>query len=280
MKKNIQPILSDISADILEAHYIGEGAWWMDERGHNWWNRNTHFDYNALYLTVDGAFDLTVNGIPYHIEKNRVFFIPAGSDLVFHINNDGKLCKYYTHFYLTLSGTELKDAFDIPAMFEPSDAETIRSYFEKMMQLMESKDDPTVQIALNSALLGLVSEMLMQAKARPSEKTVRIPAKMREAAAYLENHIADGYSVNEAAEHIGYSAAHFSKKFKAAYGRTPTEYLAELKIRLARERLKHTDASISEIASALGFSDTSYFSSFFKTRTGLSPAFFRKDMPK
>ena len=102
MKKNIQPVFSDLSADILVAHYIGEGAWWMDERGHNWWNRNTHFDYNALYLTVDGAFDLTVNGIPYHIEKNRVFFIPAGSDLVFHIENDGS--KSSLSFVLLFSG--------------------------------------------------------------------------------------------------------------------------------------------------------------------------------
>ncbi len=280
MQKDMQPIFSDFSADILEAHYIGNGAWWLDDKGHNWWNRKTHFDYNALYLTADGAFDLTVNGIPYHIEKNRVFFIPAGSDLIFHINDDGKLCKYYTHFYLTLSGTELKDAFDIPAMFEPSDPLVIRNHFERLMHLMESKDESITQIALNGTLLNLISNVLMQAGAKRSEKTVRIPAKMREAAAYLESHIADGYSVNEAAEHIGYSTAHFSKKFKAAYGRTPTEYLSELKIRLARKRLKHTDVSISQIASELGFSDSSYFSSFFKARTGLSPAFFRKDAAK
>lgn len=44
----------------------------------------------------------------------------------------------------------------------------------------------------------------------------------------------------------------------------------------ARRMLKHTNLPINEIADKLGFDSTSYFVTFFKKQTGLSPEQFRK----
>ena len=93
----------------------------------------------------------------------------------------------------------------------------------------------------------------------------------------IDMNLAKPIQMQTLAKSIGYSTAYFTKKFKAVFGRTPTDYIAEKKIALAKDALKSTDRTISDIACSLGFADASYFSTFFKARTGLSPAFYRKD---
>ena len=132
------------------------------------------------------------------------------------------------------------------------------------------------QIAQSATLLALVAEVLTQANAIPNEMNERIPPEIREIAEYIDDHLGELLPMDMLAEKIGYSTAYFTKKFKAVFGRTPTDYIAEKRIYRAKDELKNTDRTIYAIANSLGFSDASYFSSFFKARTGLSPAFYRK----
>ena len=54
-------------------------------------------------------------------------------------------------------------------------------------------------------------------------------------------------------------------------GLTYTQYVTELRIGKARELLKTTDMSLSEISEAVGFNDYFYFIKKFKKETGVTP---------
>ena len=99
---------------------------------------------------------------------------------------------------------------------------------------------------------------------------------MRMALQYIDEHIGGSLSVEVLARHVGYSATYFTKKFKRALGVTPTEYIANLRISFAKQYLAAGNLSVQEIAVALGFCDASYFSHFFKSKTGLYPVYYRK----
>ncbi|MCC2686893.1 MAG: hypothetical protein K0R75_3792 [Paenibacillaceae bacterium] len=56
------------------------------------------------------------------------------------------------------------------------------------------------------------------------------------------------------------------------------QYVLAKKIETAKLMLQDTQLHINEIAMQLGFSDSQYFSNFFKKKTGISPSQFRTDV--
>ena len=280
MHNNIKQVFSNYTTDIIITKRINEGKWWLDENGKNWWNRKTHFHFNAIYLTKEGEFDLHINGTKYHIPPGHIVFIPEASDLQYYFDGNGTLDKYYTHFHLTIGGTNICELFHFPLVFRPEDPDAIEQLFCKLIELRSDPDDPLKQISQSATLLSLVSEVLTQAGALRNEMIEKIPPEIREIAIYIDDHIGDPLTMQMLAERIGYSTGYFTKKFKTVFGRTPTDYIAEKRIYRAKDELRNTDRTIYGIASSLGFSDASYFSSFFKARTGLSPAYYRKNDAK
>lgn len=90
-----------------------------------------------------------------------------------------------------------------------------------------------------------------------------------------ENYISDHYdnctSVADIARAIGTNSSYLSRIFKEATGRTIIQTLNRRKIEKAKEFLTGGDMKIYEVADALGFENTTYFSHFFKKHTGVSP---------
>jgi len=73
---------------------------------------------------------------------------------------------------------------------------------------------------------------------------------------------------------------YLSKIFKIQTGMYIKDYINELRIEKAKELLIHSNSSISNITSEIGFENFSYFSTVFKKTTGESPYAFRKSRKK
>lgn len=78
------------------------------------------------------------------------------------------------------------------------------------------------------------------------------------------------------AERFGMSVRTLNRRFKAALGRTPLEYLQEIRINIARDLLKTSNLSINEIADRIGYQDPGYFTVLFKKQLATSPNDYRK----
>lgn len=88
---------------------------------------------------------------------------------------------------------------------------------------------------------------------------------------YAERHFAETPSLDTLAEVGCMSRRTLSRLFREALGVTPIEYMVRLRIERALEMLTTTDASISEIAYSLGYSDGNYFTRQFRSVTGRTP---------
>lgn len=89
---------------------------------------------------------------------------------------------------------------------------------------------------------------------------------------------ADSYSLDNLAAAVHVNKFKLIKDFKEYFHVPPMQYLFDLRITLAKELLVSTDMSISQIASASGFSTSNYFIHAFKSNTGISPTEFRRKL--
>ncbi len=80
----------------------------------------------------------------------------------------------------------------------------------------------------------------------------------------------------QVAERFGMSVRSLNRRFKAALSKAPLQFLQETRINIARDLLKTSNLSISEIADKVGYQDPSYFTLLFKKQLATSPNDYRK----
>jgi AraC-like DNA-binding protein len=80
------------------------------------------------------------------------------------------------------------------------------------------------------------------------------------------------------AETLNMGYTWFRRVFKQYTGFSPTQYQLEIKLQKSKEFLASTTMPIKEIAFQLNFDSASYFVTFFKSKTGLSPKEYRDSL--
>jgi transcriptional regulator GlxA family with amidase domain len=96
-----------------------------------------------------------------------------------------------------------------------------------------------------------------------------------EAQLWLQAKLGAGVSIARLARHLGLSSRTLNRRFKAATGLSPMGYLQSLRIAEARDLLRHSNLSVSEIAWQVGLGDTSYFCKLFREQVGMAPLRYR-----
>lgn len=78
-------------------------------------------------------------------------------------------------------------------------------------------------------------------------------------------------TVQDLADTVDMDAFTFSRGFKARTGRSPYQYLLQLRVDRALHMLLSTETSLIEIAYSCGFSSQAHFTTVFRRITGLTP---------
>lgn len=107
------------------------------------------------------------------------------------------------------------------------------------------------------------------------QNAVTLSPPVEEAILFMNSRYGDSIQIGEIADHVSLSRFYFSRLFQKETGRSPKEYLADIRINAAREMLTERVLSITEIAELCGFTNISHFTRFFREKTGQTPAAFR-----
>jgi YesN/AraC family two-component response regulator len=125
-------------------------------------------------------------------------------------------------------------------------------------------------------LVTLVGEV---SRARLSGTRARAPrapeSRVRSVDAFIRTHLAERLSVEDLAQAAGLSVFYFTRMFKAATGRTPHDYVMEVRVEEAEKLLASTQLPLGEIASRLGFANQAHFSAVFRRKRGRPPSSLR-----
>ena len=133
-------------------------------------------------------------------------------------------------------------------------------YFEKLLNGIINRANPIFHIGMNDQIVKHFGEML---------DCVR----MRE-------NIYDKFTPEDIAESINMSYSNFRKSFKQYTGIAPHQYMLQLKLSKIKDLLSSTEMSIQDIAMKLNFESADYFSYFFRSKTGINPLSYRKEIEK
>ena len=88
----------------------------------------------------------------------------------------------------------------------------------------------------------------------------------------LDNLHDSGFNVNSMAEELGMERSALFRKVKKELNISPSKYIQQIRLEIAKELLINDSLSVSEVAYSSGFESLSYFSKQFKIKYGYSPS--------
>lgn len=97
------------------------------------------------------------------------------------------------------------------------------------------------------------------------------PYQLKQVIDFAYSYMQFNIGLHELAGLVHLSPYHFGRLFKQTVGRSPYQFILQLKIECAMKMIKQNQGPISEIAYQLNFSDQSHFSNAFRKATGISP---------
>ncbi len=185
--------------------------------------------------------------IPVIYEKNIVGFMMLG-----HIREEG-------------NGFELEKALSEL----PLEIEVAKNIYISLPCFDKKRLDATVNMAEMLVKFMVYENMLHLKK-----------SYFDEAKHYIYDNIGEKLTAKKI-----YDAIHVSKStlyiaIKDATGLSVNDYITDIKLARAKELLSESEMTINVISATLGFSNTTYFTKFFKKHVGIAPTAFRKKFSK
>ena len=157
--------------------------------------------------------------------------------------------------------------------------------------LLKPVDPDELEASIRRAMRQIETERKLEALApvQPEPKEPAVPAAepddaensqnalvMAHVRRYLEDNYMFDISLDSVGEILHISPAYLSAQFKKYQKMNFLDCLTELRINAAKKLLADPLRSTAEVASMVGYDDSSYFARAFKKRTGMTPTQYRR----
>ncbi|MBO7149545.1 MAG: helix-turn-helix domain-containing protein [Clostridia bacterium] len=232
---------------------------YSDER----YNMNVHKDYEIIYY-ASGNGKLSINDKFFNVEKGDIVLVPPN---VKHGSTSfGNLS--YLSMLGNADGLIHLENF---AIFKDNQ----RGDGLALMQMIQANRYGD-QEYFNSLCLAFIHFVLKNVKlSTPIEKAINT-IKSQITASLHDSNLDVTYLLNQSGYAEDYIRAHFRK----IVGKTPIEFLTELRIKDAISLIKiyQNTMALTDVAISSGFDDYIYFSRKFKQVVGVSPSVYKKSI--
>lgn len=241
-----------------------------------------------LLLARKGHLCYSVNGKRVQIEEGNAIFVNS-RQMHFGFSDDGTDCDYVCITFRPQSlfaNEALMHRYVLPILSSTHFPYMIleRCNHGASLGLMERLDVIYQEqregfellalsgvIALWNELFGLVQQQIrMDANA---DTNVSIIKQMLE---FIRTHYSEKITLDAIANSGGVCRTRCCQIFRKYLGMTPNDYLNSFRLEKSMELLKGTSLSITEVASACGYSGSSYFAEMFSRAKGCTPSRYRK----
>ena len=229
-------------------------------------HQHTYFEI-ILNLEGDGIITIGTQDFPFH--AGSVHVIPPNTPHTKYANNCFRDIYLLTDklFFTPITGSKHQ-----PIILEDDNGKPFEQLMKMMLDryLRKNKNDPVLQ-TMHELLMKIIEEAYVSDHQDPVISSViqTLTASFND----------PELSVSEVLSCMGYNKDHLRRKFVAAIGVTPNEYLTAIRINHAKKLLqeqRRIGMSIAEVGALCGYCDTCYFSRIFKQKTGYSPTEYLK----
>jgi AraC family transcriptional regulator len=103
-------------------------------------------------------------------------------------------------------------------------------------------------------------------------------ARLRRIKELVRAKMEEDLSLDEMAQSVGLSTAHFARMFRKSMGQTPHQFVLHQRLARAKAMLRAPDARVLDVALSCGFKTQQHFSQAFRGVWGVSPTEYRQDI--
>ncbi len=178
-----------------------------------------------------------------------------------------------------LETTGLFDHLREPLVVDVSGDTSFRAPFRQLLEELAAPKPGTrvlAEMLMKQCLIVLLRRQTEEARDSYAPWIIAAgnPELGRAIAAIADRPEAD-HTLLSLADIAGMSRSTFAEQFRKAFGRTPMDFVKEVRLRRAARFLVATDLPIKTIAFRVGYSSRSYFSRAFKAAMDVDPATYR-----
>ncbi|MBW7475746.1 AraC family transcriptional regulator [Paenibacillus oenotherae] len=260
--------------------------------------------YSMLRLIQNGKARITIDGEEIVVQKNQILYVPQGCEMHCQaLEDDFTFISIRFTAAIPLYDTELwPERLGIQKITECDEPE-IHEYFERIVSAKTSSTAgksfrmrgylELIMAYLVDCGAGILSDAeakLAEERYREQYKNRHLPnqiaqrnmkpelkmdTRIQSVVEYLIMHHDKSLNIQLLCEMVSLSESSLRRLFKEHTGKSPSEFINELRMMTAARRLLETDDRISDIASKVGYDDPNYFARMFKLNFGIAPRGYR-----
>lgn len=257
------------------------------------------YDFSQIFLVLEGAGSYTTQSASHPLSPGMMFYRPAGQRSIYEWSTErvkfgiisfvcpSKAMEVFEKAPILLQESERTTLLDVIKagvhICEP--LRTDRAFTG--MRYKENTPDAVldfIRASLERFFAMLYCRMmgfdLLREQSEKANRHIDSTQLVDAVKSYLAERISERPTVQELCAAFGLGQTALMQKFRAQTGMGPMEYFTDLKIRKAKEKIRTTSQSFTEISESLGFSSVNYFSKVFKQKTGMTPTEFSRYVSK
>lgn len=185
---------------------------------------------------------------------------------------------YFDLFHKRYPQVQLKREFLVTQSGQLFCAGSINAVADLMIHFIEQLFDHRIAMGVASQFSPEIRRPIQLYGHIQGEYETHSDEAIIEAQQWLRDHCNSHINMQTLCKTVGLQYRTFNRRFKQATGITPLAYLQQLRIQQARELLQTSNLSVGEIASQIGYDDTSYFCELFRRSLNQSPQSFRRSV--
>ena len=261
-----------------------------DTNGFYFVSQHWHEEVEWLYVD-NGILDLTVRGQTYAMSPGSFCFINSGE--LHELRSSGESYHHAIVFRPSLLDFALYDLCQhdyispvtnghllfplVGTEFSPDIKREILYHMQEIVKLYH--DQPkcmTLKIKIHLfAVLTVLFQSESMRENHVTPKGADSMRKLKEVLSYVEENFASNISLDTLAEISCMSPNYFCHYFRRQVGKSPISFVNEYRIQKAAQMLSETNLQVSQIASAVGFDNFSYFIRKFREYMTVTPKEYR-----
>jgi AraC family transcriptional regulator len=225
-----------------------------------------------------------IEGLPKSTQRefnSKLSFVPAGHR--FYGWETPRVLTRVTYFYL-----DLQDRLFHPESGIISPTISPRLFFfdqaiwDTALKLKAEvgNSDPSSRQYVEALSLVLMHELIrLEQTTSGAAGPLRggLPARQQKRLAeFIDEHLAEEISLATLAGLVDLSLFHFARAFKQSFGVPPHRYHMDRRMDRARNLLRGSEFSVTQIGSQIGFRETSSFTRAYRKFAGVTPSNYRR----
>lgn len=224
----------------------------------------------TLLLVNDGKGTISIDGRNYPLHRHKAFIIAPHTSVNVYSHSQCPLDYYQIQFHALQTKDQSQFA---PAELNcPNELHSTHFHYlsDKMHEIEMKHKSRNKWDSMKANILFQEMIFLLFKESVPSQQS-GANQSITLTLDYIEQNYPLHITRKKLAEMAGMSTDYYSRAFKKKVGKSPMEYLSDIRINQAKQLLMMSHDTLRSIAHQVGFSDEFYFSRKFKAVTGNSP---------